>query len=76
MTPYGRREAWEDDPDGWPEAPDAGSPDGGHGEPICWYWRTDADGVATWGRTSRPTPQWSRPGATPVDTLGRQGDPL
>jgi hypothetical protein len=20
MTPYGRREAWEDNPEGWPEA--------------------------------------------------------
>jgi predicted dithiol-disulfide oxidoreductase (DUF899 family) len=75
MTPYGRREAWEDDPEGWPEAPDAGSPVGGHGAQICWYWRTDADGVATWGPTGRPTPQWTRPGATPETTLGRQDDP-
>jgi predicted dithiol-disulfide oxidoreductase (DUF899 family) len=74
MTPYGRREAWQDNPAGWPEAPDAGSPVGGHGAPICWYWRTDADGVANWGPTSRPVPQWTRPGATPVETLGRQGD--
>lgn len=74
MTPYGRREASEDDPEGWPEAPQAGSPVGGHGSPICWYWRTDADGVATWGPTSRPVPQLTGPGATPVDTLGRQGD--
>jgi predicted dithiol-disulfide oxidoreductase (DUF899 family) len=75
MTPYGRREAWEDNPEGWPEAPQAGAPVGGHGAPICWYWRSNADGVATWGPTSRPTPQWTRPGATPVETLGRQGDP-
>jgi hypothetical protein len=27
---------------------------------------TRADGVATWGPTSRPVPQWTRPGATPV----------
>ena len=74
MTPYGRREAWEDNPEGWPEAPEAGSPVGGHGAPICWYWRSDADGVANWGPTSRPVPQWTRPGATPVETLGRQGD--
>jgi len=73
MTPYGRREAWEDDPEGWPEAPQAGAPVGGHGSPICWYWRSDADGVATWGPTSRPVPQWTRPGATPVETLGRHG---
>ncbi len=62
-------------PEGWPEAADAGSPVGGHGTPICWYWRTDADGVATWGPTGRPTPQWTRPGATPVKALGRKGPP-
>ena len=74
MTPYGRREAWENNPEGWPEAPQAGSPVGGHGAPICWYWRSDADGVANWGPTSRPVPQWTRPGATPVATLGRRRD--
>ena len=73
MTPYGRREAWQDNPEGWPEAPNAGAPVGGHGAPVCWYWRSDANGVATWGPTSRPVPQWTRPGATPVTTLGRQG---
>ncbi len=62
----------EDNPEGWPEAPQAGAPVGGHGSPICWYWRTDADGVATWGPTGRPVPQWTRPGATPVETLGRR----
>jgi predicted dithiol-disulfide oxidoreductase (DUF899 family) len=62
MTPYGRREAWEDNPEGWPEARQAG-----------WFWRSDADGVYTAGPTSRPVPQWARPGATPVETLGRQG---
>lgn len=55
MTPYGRREAWEDVPEGWPEGHEPG-----------WFWRTDADGNATWGPTSRPVPQWTRPGATPV----------
>ncbi len=60
MTPYGRREAWQDDPDGWPQ-----------GRPSCWYWRSDADGNPTWGETSRPVPQWTRPDATPVKTLGR-----
>jgi hypothetical protein len=39
------------------------------GRQACWYWRSDADGVATWGPTSRPVPQWTRPGATPVETL-------
>jgi predicted dithiol-disulfide oxidoreductase (DUF899 family) len=60
MTPYGRNEAWEDKPAGWPE-----------GSGSCWYWCSDADGNATWGETSRPVPQWPRPGATPVETLGR-----
>jgi predicted dithiol-disulfide oxidoreductase (DUF899 family) len=55
MTPYGRAEAWEDFPDGWPEPHHA-----------SWYWRTDADGNATWEPTSRPAPQWTRPDATPV----------
>lgn len=65
LTPYGRREAWQDTPDGWPEGHDPG-----------WFWRSDADGVPTWGPTSRPVPQWTRPGATPVQSLGRQGDHL
>ena len=59
MTPYGRGEAWQDTPDGWPE---------GHG--ACWYWRTDHLGNPGW-ETTRPTPQWTRPDATPVDRLGR-----
>ena len=58
MTPYGRGEAWQASPEGWPE-----------GHDPCWYWRSDAAGNATWGPTSRPVPQWTRPGATPV------GDP-
>jgi predicted dithiol-disulfide oxidoreductase (DUF899 family) len=62
MTPYGRGEAWQDNPEGWPE-----------GRHPCWYWRSDADGNATSGPTSRPAAQWTRPGATPVETLGRQG---
>ena len=48
-----------------------GHPSGGN--QACWYWRTDADGIATWGPTSRPVPQWTRPGATPEETLGRPG---
>ncbi|MFJ6931543.1 DUF899 family protein [Streptomyces nigra] len=63
MTPHGRGEAWEEHPEGG-TAP-AGDP--------CWYWRTDADGRATWGPTSRPAAQWTRPGATPETTLGRRG---
>lgn len=63
ITPYGRREAWQDTPEGWPE-----------GNQACWYWRTDVDGAPTWGPTGRPVPQWTRPGATAQSTLGRQGD--
>ncbi|MDY0908250.1 DUF899 family protein [Microbacterium sp. CFBP9034] len=62
MTPYGRRESWEDSPEGWPG-----------GESACWYWRSDAEGNAVRGGTSRPVPQWTRPGAGPVQTLGRRG---
>ena len=50
------------DADGWPEGRDA-----------CCYWRTDADGNPTWDGTSRPVPQWTRPGATAETTLGRKG---
>jgi predicted dithiol-disulfide oxidoreductase (DUF899 family) len=70
LTPYGRREAWEDNPEGWPAA-STFQPDGGRPNGSCWYWRTDADGNADWGPTSRPVPQWTRPGATPEETLGR-----
>ncbi|MCV7419867.1 DUF899 family protein [Mycobacterium yunnanensis] len=63
MTPYGRSEEWEDVPDGWPA-----------GRHSCWYWCTDSEGNPTWGPTSRPVPQWTRPGATPVTTLGRRDD--
>ena len=59
MTPYGRGEAWEDNPEGWPEGLQA-------------YWRSDADGVRHLG-PDQPVPQWTRPGATPVETLDRQG---
>ncbi|MBM2621020.1 DUF899 domain-containing protein [Actinoplanes sp. LDG1-06] len=62
MTPYGRGEAWQENPAGWPE-----------GRNPCWYWRTDTDGNPGWGPTTRPVPQWTRPGATPPETLGRTG---
>jgi predicted dithiol-disulfide oxidoreductase (DUF899 family) len=58
MTPYGRREAWEDNPDGWPD-----------GHSSSWSWSADADGNATWGPTGRPVPQWTRPGATRLETV-------
>ncbi len=73
MTPYGRGEAWEDNPEGWPVIGDVREGHPSEGRQACWYWRSDADGVATWGPTSRPVPQWTRPGATPVETLGRHG---
>jgi predicted dithiol-disulfide oxidoreductase (DUF899 family) len=63
MTPYGRREAWQDNPEGWPQ-----------GGPPCWYWRSDANGNPAWEGTSRPVPQWTRPGVTAEQTLGRQAD--
>jgi predicted dithiol-disulfide oxidoreductase (DUF899 family) len=62
MTPYGRREAWQDTPEGWPDGNGPG-----------WFWRADADGNAVWGPTSRPIPQWTRPGATAVEPLGGNG---
>ncbi len=62
MTPNGRGEAWEDNP--------PGRPAGNH---ACWYWRCDAGGRPSWGPTSRPVPQWTRPGATAEQTLGRNG---
>jgi predicted dithiol-disulfide oxidoreductase (DUF899 family) len=71
MTAYGRREAWEDKPEGWPAPVRAEAPVGGHGEPISSTWRIDADGNPTWGPTGRPVPQWTRPGVTPQNTLGR-----
>jgi predicted dithiol-disulfide oxidoreductase (DUF899 family) len=72
MTPYGRREGWEDNPEGWPAAPDGGAPVGGHGAPISTFWRTNADGDPDWGPTGRPVPQWTRPGVTAEETLGRR----
>lgn len=59
MTPYGRGESWQDNPDGWPE-----------GRHACWYWRLDDEGNPGY-ETTRPVPQWTRPGATPVHSLGR-----
>jgi predicted dithiol-disulfide oxidoreductase (DUF899 family) len=58
ITPRGRGEAWQDVPDG---------------RGAGWYWRSDATGTPTSGPTSRPVPQWTRAGATPEQTLGRDG---
>jgi predicted dithiol-disulfide oxidoreductase (DUF899 family) len=73
MTPYGRGEAWEDRPEGRPVVGHVREGYPAMGNQACWYWRSDSDGNATWGETSRPAPQWTRPGASPVDTLGRKG---
>lgn len=73
MTPYGRGEAWEDNPEGRSAIGEVREGHPSVGQQACWYWRSDADGIATWGPTSRPVPQWTRPGATPAETLGRQG---
>ena len=46
MSVYGRKERWEDSPNGWPQD-----------NPKMWYWIKD----------HRPTRQWTRPDATPVE---------
>ena len=61
MTPYGRGEAWEDTPDGWPE-----------GQGSCWYWRTDADGVATPGPTAGPRRSGPVPTQAPASGTARR----
>lgn len=73
MMPYGRGEEWEDNPEGWPVAGEVTKGKTTVDHSTGWFWRSDADGGAIWGPTSRPVPQWTRPGATPVVTLGRQG---
>ncbi len=55
-TPHGRGEAREDEPEGWPE-----------GRHACRYRRSDADGNATRGPTSRPC----RSGPVPARPLWR-----
>ena len=60
LTVYGRQEAWEDSPEGWPQS--------GH------LFRTDG-GEPDWPRVSewpggRPTAQWPRLGAGRPDDLG------
>jgi predicted dithiol-disulfide oxidoreductase (DUF899 family) len=43
LTPYGRRETWEESPEGWPQQQQAGS-----------WWRRDGRPVAQWTRTNEP----------------------
>ena len=51
-TAYGRREEWEDSPEGWPQTP------------THAFLRTDANGEPMGPRDGgRPVYQWTRPGA-------------
>ena len=62
MAPYGRGEAWEDNPR---SRPVSGAVREGHPsvtDQACWFRRSDAGGVAHLGPTSRRVPQWTRPG--------------
>ena len=55
MTVYGRREEWEDSPEGWLRFP------------THSFLRTDENGGPMGPRRGgRPVPQWTRPDATPV----------
>ena len=59
MTAYGRREEWEDSPEGWPQFP------------THSVLRTDEHGAPIGPtRGGRPVPQWTRP-ASP-QTVGRR----
>lgn len=42
LTPYGRQEAWEDSPTGWPQ------------DPTGSWWRRDGRPIAQWLRTQAP----------------------
>ena len=55
MTAYGRREEWEDSPEGWPQIP------------THSFLRTDEHGAPMGPRNGgRPVYQWTRPGVTGV----------
>ena len=55
LTAYGRREEWEDSPEGWPQFP------------THSFLRTNEHGAPMGPRRGgRPVPQWTRPGATAV----------
>ncbi len=56
MTAYGRREEWEDSPEGWPQFS------------TYSFMRTDEHGAPMGPRDGgRPVPQWTRPGVTAVE---------
>ena len=52
MTAYGRREEFEDSPEGWPQFP------------TYSFMRTDEHGATVGREAGRPVPQWTRPGLT------------
>jgi predicted dithiol-disulfide oxidoreductase (DUF899 family) len=54
LTAYGRREQWEDSPEGWPRFP------------THSVMRTDEHGTPVGVRGGRPVVQWTRPGVTGV----------
>lgn len=57
-TVYGRREAWEDSPNGWPQ------------RETHAMLRTNERGTPTGPREGgRPVPQWTRPGLRPSDSV-------
>jgi predicted dithiol-disulfide oxidoreductase (DUF899 family) len=60
MTAYGRREEWEDSPEGWPQ------------HPTHSFLRTDENGAPMGPRQGgRPVPQWTRPGAAGIGSAAR-----
>src|ERR671912_77674 len=62
MTAYGRREEWEDSPEGWPQFP------------THSVLRTDEHGAPMGPRSGgRPVPQWTRPGVTGVGDQTGEG---
>lgn len=64
MTVYGRQEAWEDSPEGWPQR---------FFNTTSAQMRTDDDGRAVNRPDGRPISQWSRLAAGRSDDLGTAG---
>ncbi|MVA76483.1 DUF899 domain-containing protein [Auraticoccus sp. F435] len=64
MTVYGRQEAGEDSPDGWPQP---------FFNTTSAQMRTDRDGRPVSRPDGRPIPQWSRLAAGRSDDLGTSG---
>ena len=63
-TVYGRQEAWEDSPEGWPQP---------FFNTASAQMRTDKDGHPVNRPEGRPIPQWSRLAAGRSDDLGTAG---